>query len=179
MTYGPPEYPRATSSPTIILLASGLTGVLGFLIGFFAGLGSSEPPRASPYAAPRMTVTMEDPTPPAEQPTAPATGTPLGGVPTPEGTATGAPTGSPEADTAAQPSGGNRTLVVGVDIQPGSYKTTGPALGQPMCYWARLKDTVGGVITAGMPKGPETVTIEPTDKAFQTGGCAEWVKVTP
>ncbi|MEU6997897.1 hypothetical protein [Nonomuraea sp. NPDC046570] len=80
---------------------------------------------------------------------------------------------------AGRPSGGNRTLVVGVDIQPGSYKTTGPALGQPMCYWARLKDTVGGVITAGMPKGPETVTIEPTDKAFQTGGCAEWVKVTP
>jgi hypothetical protein len=32
------------------------------------------------------------------------------------------------------------------------------------------------VITAGMPTGPATVTILATDKAFQTGGCAEWAR---
>lgn len=52
------------------------------------------------------------------------------------------------------------TYVVGEDIQPGTYKTTGPANG--MCYWARLKDTSGSfssIIANGAPQGPATVTI--------------------
>ncbi|MFB4264096.1 hypothetical protein [Nonomuraea sp. GTA35] len=69
-----------------------------------------------------------------------------------------------------------RTLVVGTDIQPGTYRTTGPMSGFPMCYWARLRTTTGGVIATGMPNGPATVTIQATDKAFQTGGCVEWTR---
>ncbi|GAA4921689.1 hypothetical protein GCM10023334_025430 [Nonomuraea thailandensis] len=69
-----------------------------------------------------------------------------------------------------------RTLVVGTDIQPGTYRTTGPMSGFPMCYWARLRTPTGGVIATGMPNGPATVTIQATDKAFQTGGCVEWTR---
>ncbi|NBF00270.1 hypothetical protein FE391_43860 [Nonomuraea sp. KC401] len=67
-----------------------------------------------------------------------------------------------------------RTLVVGTDIQPGTYRTSGPAGGFSRCYWARLSSTDGDVIATGMPADAATVTIEATDKAFQTGGCAEW-----
>ena len=69
-----------------------------------------------------------------------------------------------------------RTLRVGTDIQPGTYRTSGPAAGFTMCYWARLRDESGDVIAAGMPSGAAVVTIQPTDKAFQTGGCAGWTK---
>ncbi|MEV0592185.1 hypothetical protein [Nonomuraea cavernae] len=176
MMYGaPPEFPRATRSPTIILLVSGLTGLLGFLIGFFAGLGTGE---TSAAPAPRVTVTVEQPVEPAgSQPPAtagndpsatgpPATGSPATGPPATDPPATGAPAA-------------NRTLVVGVDIQPGTYRTAGPVAGQPACYWARLKSTTArpsDIIAADMPQGAATVTIDPTDKAFQTGGCAEWTR---
>ncbi|WP_431893498.1 hypothetical protein [Nonomuraea sp. bgisy101] len=198
MTYGHPPPPRASNSPTLILLASGLTGILGFLIGFFAGLGSSEP-AAAPYSAPEMTVTMESPT---ETPTSAPTGTPTGastGAST--GTGDGGLVASPPADgvpttqvsrpPSANPTSGQQPTsggtppgsglqVVGTDIQPGTYKTDGPAPGQPLCYWARLKGTggdPGDVITSGMPTGPATVTIEATDKAFQSGGCGPWVRL--
>jgi hypothetical protein len=48
-----------------------------------------------------------------------------------------------------------------------------------MCFWARMKSanpTTADVIMSGTPAGPATVTIQPTDKAFQTGGCAEWTR---
>src|SRR5690606_4895578 len=64
----PPEYPSAASSPTIIMLVAGLTGVVGFLIGFLVGLGSLDPSAAP---APRVTVTVEEP-PPDTPPTGPA-----------------------------------------------------------------------------------------------------------
>lgn len=182
--YGPPEYPRASSSPTIILLVSGMTGVLGFLIGFFAGLGSGE--TAAP-PAPRVTVTVEGPTAePEPAPTAteaPGTGAPDTGAPDTGTPDTGAqPPGTGTPPVTAGPGGGNatlRTLVVGVDIQPGTYRTTGPVTASQSCYWARMKGTtasIADVIDAGMPTGPATVTILATDKSFQTGGCAEWTK---
>jgi hypothetical protein len=198
--YGPPEYPRASSSPTIILLVSGLAAVLGFLLGFFTGLGAGEP---SSSPAPRVTVTVEGSTPaeePPAQPSAspsappatsgppateiPSTGAPQTGAPPTGAPQTGAPqTGQLENGTSTDllgAFGAMRTLVVGVDVQPGTYRTTGPVTGVDKCYWARLNSTdddVGGVIAAGLPPGPASVTILPTDKGFQTAGCAEWTKV--
>src|SRR5690606_42090135 len=64
----PPEYPSASSSPTIIMLVAGLTGVVGFLIGFLVGLGSLDP---SAGPAPRVAVTVQD-QPPVPAPTGPA-----------------------------------------------------------------------------------------------------------
>ncbi|MEU7854964.1 hypothetical protein [Nonomuraea sp. NPDC049141] len=213
--YGPPpeyqsapEYPRATKSPPIILLVSGLTCVLGFLLGFFVGLGSGETTDSS-AAAPQVTVTIEESTPPADQQTAqpdstassPADLGPTGSAPTGSDPAGSAPTGSAPTGlgpTASSPAGSGptasapvgssappgglaatRTLIVGVDIQPGNYRTTGPVSGAAKCYWARMKSAsaqVSDVISAGMPAGPATVTIMATDKAFQTAGCAEWTK---
>ncbi|MGI5292238.1 hypothetical protein ACQEVF_54320 [Nonomuraea polychroma] len=196
MMYGPPEhpppYPRATSSPTIILLVSGLAALLGFLLGVFVGFGAGTIP-AGPV--PTITVT-EDPEPPADQPTAePTESTPQQGVPSQPGTTeTGAPqpgATQPGTTESAPPGGATtapainpaslRTLVVGRDIQPGTYRTAGPTTGFSMCFWARMKSTsanLADVITSGMPQGPATVTIEPTDKAFQTGGCAEWIRAS-
>jgi hypothetical protein len=216
--YGPPpeyppapEYPQATKSPPIIVLVSGLTCVLGFLLGFFTGMGSGETADSS-AAGPRVTVTIEDSTPPADQQTDPsATPGSTGSSPAGLGPTGSAPTGSdptglgptglgptglgPTASSPASsgpaasapvgssaPPGGlaaTRTLIVGVDIQPGNYRTTGPVAGAAKCYWARMKSAsaqVSDVISAGMPAGPATVTIMATDKAFQTAGCAEWTK---
>ncbi|WP_101782900.1 hypothetical protein [Nonomuraea indica] len=203
MIYGPsPERPRATGSASVIVLVSGLTCAVGFLLGYVIGLGSGESVAAP--AAPRITVTMEEPVDPessgpAVTPSAggdpaatpPGPGDPAGTAPAATAPAATAPAGTAPAATApgvtttggtngVTAPAGNRTLVVGVDIHPGTYRTAGPATGQPMCYWARLKSTVpqaADIIAADMPRGAATVTIAPTDKAFQTGGCAEWTKV--
>ncbi|GAA2397742.1 hypothetical protein [Nonomuraea africana] len=199
MMYGHPPPPRASSSPTLILLASGLAGILGFLIGFLTGLGSAEPTTAAPYSPPEMTVTMESPTesapgeggptapvssppdasqPPATSPpaTSPSTGQPPAGQPSAGQPSAGQPPAQPPSGGLSPGSG---IQVVGTDIQPGTYRTDGPAPGMPMCYWARLKGTGGDpseVITSGLPTGPATVTIETTDKAFQSGGCKPWAR---
>lgn len=63
--------------------------------------------------------------------------------------------------------------LVGTDIQPGTYKSTSPD-----CYFARLSDTSGGfsgIITNG--NGATIVTIDPTDKAFESRRCAPWIQV--
>ncbi|MEU6713699.1 hypothetical protein ABZ897_19655 [Nonomuraea sp. NPDC046802] len=73
------------------------------------------------------------------------------------------------------------TLVVGEDIDPGTYTTYGREAGDPnlTCTWARVRGLSGrrsDVIASGTYTGtPMTVTIEPTDKGFVTGGCTEWV----
>lgn len=69
------------------------------------------------------------------------------------------------------------TYEVGADIEPGKYKTTGPAAGGS-CYWARLKNTDGGfdaIIANGNTEGPATVTIAKSDAAFETTDCT-WTK---
>ncbi|MEV0613738.1 hypothetical protein AB0I81_10485 [Nonomuraea sp. NPDC050404] len=74
-----------------------------------------------------------------------------------------------------------RMLVVGVDIEPGTY-TTQVSLSltdsHGACMWARLSGLSGAseeVIASGGGRGPHTVTILATDKAFVTGACQEWV----
>ncbi|WP_157549873.1 hypothetical protein [Nonomuraea candida] len=209
-----PEYPKATSSPPIIVLVAGLAALLGFLLGVLVGFGAGT---TEEEPEPRVTVTVEESEPPLPEETAPAqpstqpepgqTGQPQPGQTgqpgQPQPGQTGQPgqpqpgqTGQPGQPQPGQtgpgqtapPDGGGatgpavdlssllKTLVVGTDIQPGTYRTTGPASGFPMCYWARLRDTTGGVIATGMPAGPVVVTIQATDKAFQTGGCADWTR---
>jgi hypothetical protein len=68
---------------------------------------------------------------------------------------------------------GDGTFIVGEDIQPGTYETEG----SESCYWERLSGTSGtmdDVITNGLPTGPTTITISPSDEAFLTEGCSEW-----
>lgn len=71
-------------------------------------------------------------------------------------------------------------FVVGTDIAPGTYQTTGKA-GTSDCYWERLRDTNGtttSIIANDLAPGPATVTIEQADGAFQTRWCATWTKVS-
>lgn len=77
---------------------------------------------------------------------------------------------------------GDGTHVVGVDIEPGTYRTTGPAEDGliKMCSWKRLKDTSGefrSMIATNIAQGPTTVTIKPTDGAFESRGCELWSKI--
>ncbi|MEU4510234.1 hypothetical protein AB0G05_12105 [Nonomuraea wenchangensis] len=164
---------------------SGLAALLGFLLGVFVGFGAAGTGAgADAVPEPAVTVTVEGTDPPATDPfpsETPTTGPTSTGPTTTEPPATQpgvVPSGGASAGTGVNPAS-LRTLVVGTDIQPGTYRTTGPTSGFSMCFWARMRSATAGlddVITSGMPTGPATVTIEPTDKAFSTGGCAEWTR---
>jgi hypothetical protein len=86
---------------------------------------------------------------------------------------------APPADLA--PGFGDGTYVVGTDIVPGTYETTGPAAGGiGTCSWSRLKDTsgnLGSIIANDVQPDPTTVTISKADGAFVTAGCNNWHKV--
>jgi hypothetical protein len=58
MMYGPPQQrpPRQPTSPPIVLLAAGLAGVAGFLVGLVSGLSFEEP---AGRPGPTVTVTAE------------------------------------------------------------------------------------------------------------------------
>jgi len=63
--------------------------------------------------------------------------------------------------------------LVGVDVQPGTYRTDSGS-----CYWARLSGTSGeldDIIANG--NGATVVTIDPTDVAFESRDCAPWTQV--
>ena len=75
---------------------------------------------------------------------------------------------------------GEGKFVVGADIAPGTYRTTGPS-GRLDCYWERLKRTSGttdSTIANNLGRGPATVTIDGNDGAFQTRWCSTWTKVS-
>ena len=70
--------------------------------------------------------------------------------------------------------GGDGMYLVGVDIEPGTYSSSGDG------YSERLKSAVGGVdgiIANGNPEGKATVKISTTDKFFSTTGMGEWTRV--
>ncbi|MFF4614736.1 hypothetical protein [Nonomuraea jabiensis] len=184
-------------------LAALLGFLLGVFVGYGSAEPSEKPaPRVTVTVEgtqpPESEPTGSDPSSPVQppQPTqpqgTPPQGTPPQGTPAPGATQPGAtpPGATPPGATqpgAGQPTGGAgsnpalnslsmRTLVVGTDIQPGTYRTAGPTAGIPMCYWARLRSATGGEIATGMPAGPASVTILATDKAFRTAGCAEWIR---
>ncbi|WP_143101752.1 hypothetical protein [Amycolatopsis marina] len=74
---------------------------------------------------------------------------------------------------------GPGTWEVGVDVQPGKYKTGGPDGGLP-CYWARLNDTsgdLGSIINNSILEGPGTVTIN-KGELFETSGCQDWIQAS-
>src|SRR5262245_290150 len=116
-------------------------------------------PPAVPTAAPpptRVVVVAPSPTPPPAAPVAPK------------------PTAAPA------PAAQDGTLIVGTDIQPGTYRSRGAASGDQNCYWARLRDfsgATGSVLDVGVGPGQAVVTIAPTDKGFQTRNCQPWEKI--
>lgn len=72
---------------------------------------------------------------------------------------------------------GDGTWEVGVDIEPGKYKTPGPR--GSGCYYERQGGDDGSfsdIIDNNFAEGPATVTIKASDKFFETSGC-DWAKV--
>lgn len=101
------------------------------------------------------------------------------GTPSPSAPVTSGPAVPAAADTSPEISDG--TYVVGVDIQPGVYRTAGSgyANGLP-CYWARLSGTSGDlseILANDNPHGLTTVTVKSSDRAFETHGCKPWQRI--
>lgn len=70
---------------------------------------------------------------------------------------------------------GDGIWLVGTDIEPGTYRI----VGHSECYWARLSNTSGGFnsIIANNNGGNQVVTIESSDRAFESQRCGAWTKV--
>jgi hypothetical protein len=165
--YPPPELPAIATEPPKSKprrVRSWIAGVVG-VVSFGAGAGLvALVGAASPVTAPSettRTVTVQA-SPATVYMTVPATP-----VVTPEQ----APPPAPAARSI-----GPGTYLVGRDITPGSYRTTGPTDSLP-CYWARLKDTTGDfgtIIANGLPQGQTTITIKKGDGAVEFSGSCEW-----
>lgn len=94
-------------------------------------------------------------------------------APSPTATPTPAPTASVAPAQPATSIPGDGTYRVGVDIQPGVYRSQGAE----SCYWARLSGLSGSsndIIANNGAAGPQVVQIAPSDAAFETRRCATW-----
>jgi hypothetical protein len=66
------------------------------------------------------------------------------------------------------------TYLVGTDILPGVYRTTG-GFGGSNCYWARLNSlNTSDIINNNNSSGPQVVEILSSDRAFLTENCEPW-----
>ncbi|RST03160.1 hypothetical protein EF910_21525 [Streptomyces sp. WAC07149] len=68
---------------------------------------------------------------------------------------------------------------VGLDLAPGTYKSSGPAEGSAGCYWERAKNAahdIDSIAANDNPTGPAVVTVSAQDGYFKTTGCATWKK---
>lgn len=78
-----------------------------------------------------------------------------------------------EGESVPASSFGDGTHIVGTDIEPGTYRSSGER-----CYWERLSGFSGTSedrITNGSNRGGSTiVTIDPTDTAFESSRCGTW-----
>lgn len=68
-----------------------------------------------------------------------------------------------------QNSFGNGVWEVGVDIQPGKYKTAGGI----DCYWKKSSQS-GDIIANDIVSGPVTVIVEPAVFTFESNDCGTW-----
>lgn len=77
---------------------------------------------------------------------------------------------------------GEGVWLVGTDVAPGTYRSSGPADGG-YCMWSRHSTAAGGPMDAIISSDGDydirqmIVTIEPTDALFRTAGCAPFEKV--
>jgi len=72
------------------------------------------------------------------------------------------------------------TFLVGKEIVPGTYRTSGGSGGRSDCYWERLSGLGGSnadIIANDGAEGQQLVEILPTDLAFTSAHCQPWEKV--
>ncbi|MFJ6381133.1 hypothetical protein ACIQI7_14180 [Kitasatospora sp. NPDC092039] len=153
---------------------------VALIVGIAVGAaGGGDKKSGTPAAAPTVTALATVPAAAAKVP-----------APLPAATVTATVTMTAEAPAApVAPStpdkpkgetiGGDGSYEVGVDVQPGTYKSKGPkAGGIGMCYWERNNggDGIGSIIANDTVQGPATITIKAGDKLFKTTACQDWVK---
>lgn len=82
-----------------------------------------------------------------------------------------------QGSPATKMAGNGGMFRVGVDIAPGTYRSTGNA--DDMCYWERTKDAEHGlnsILANNNVTGTAVVTISAKDAYFKTSGCKNWTK---
>jgi hypothetical protein len=71
---------------------------------------------------------------------------------------------------------GPGTYIVGLDIAPGTYRSSGTS----GCYWERLKGftgTLNAIIANDNARGQAIVTIARSDKGFSSSRCGTWTRL--
>jgi hypothetical protein len=71
---------------------------------------------------------------------------------------------------------GDGTYIVGVDISPGTWQSSGSA----GCYWERESNFSGSldaILANDNASGTAIVSISPTDKGFKSSRCGTWTKI--
>ncbi len=85
------------------------------------------------------------------------------------------PTPEPTPEPIATPEGvGSGQKIIGVDIQPGTYRTRSE---NANCYWERVSGfggSISDIIANENIDGPAIVTIQPDDVGFNSSRCAPW-----
>lgn len=77
-----------------------------------------------------------------------------------------------EEQIAANTFKGDGVYVVGVDIEPGRYRSDGGS----SCYWARLTADGTDIIDNYLGDGQAVVTVQATDGLLEVSGCAPFTK---
>lgn len=153
--YPPPELLSVKRRKWPFIAVGGGALLIGIVIG-----GAAQPQQPPVSGTARSTVTAE-----------PSTNTE-----TETQTVTVTETATATSSSGTGSSGGgitDGTYVVGTDIKPGTYHSTGGG----ECYWARLRsDNETDIIDNHLGAGPTTVTIKRTDHSFETRGCDPWVR---
>jgi hypothetical protein len=91
------------------------------------------------------------------------------------------PTLSPTPAQPATSIPGDGTFRIGVDVQPGTYRSPGPSQ-DVSCSWHRLSafsESTSAWIDSGSSYGQQYVTIAPSDVAFWNQFCETWTLVSP
>lgn len=136
----------------------------------FTAAASHETPEPNAKSAtPKPTTKPRTPKPTAMPATPNPTPKPATPKPTPRPTPVPTPVPTPQVATF-----GSGDKVVGVDVQPGTYRTRTAA---SFCYWERLSGFGGSldeIIANGTGGGYFTVTIGAGDAGFSSSGCGTW-----
>lgn len=70
------------------------------------------------------------------------------------------------------------TYVLGTDIVPGRYHTTGGGDNIAGCYYARLGSLdTSNIIANDLSQGPMTVDVQASDTAVEFKGGCQWTKI--
>lgn len=80
------------------------------------------------------------------------------------------------AITTSKTSFGDGDFIVGTDMVPGTYRNAGSS----GCYWARLSGfghTLGDIIANDNTDTQAVVTIDASDKGFESSNCGTWNKI--